>query len=187
MRTAVEGCYRLSLSQMLCEGHIKDCRSVESVVIRNHRGLPVWTLTVEVRPEGATMEMFIRDTAQYLTLTSTPLHFGGWRWWFLCPACARRCADLYQTIAGRKFYCRLCLRLTYRSSEESHCTNPVAVSGLTRRVRLPWRRKRDRRPGYQSRLDRLFRICGIVDEEEKMAHIRYLKKMGAFPAKRSRR
>lgn len=54
-------------------------------------------------------------------LTSTPCHFGGSRYWFVCPlvvngrACERRCRILY--LAGRADYfgCRECLRLTYQS------------------------------------------------------------------------
>jgi hypothetical protein len=58
-------------------------------------------------------------------LTSTPCHFGGLRWWFICPlvvsgrACNRRVGVLYLA-CGKYFGCRHCHNLTYESSKESH-------------------------------------------------------------------
>jgi len=59
-------------------------------------------------------------------LTSTPVHFGGKRWWFRCPmkkdgvACVRRCAKLYCPLGSAQFGCRLCHGLSYRSCQEAH-------------------------------------------------------------------
>ena len=44
----------------------------------------------------------------------TPCHFGGERPWWWCPRCGYRRAILY--LAGSGFLCRVCLRLTYRST-----------------------------------------------------------------------
>ena len=52
-------------------------------------------------------------------------HFGGRRWWFICPlvvrgrACNRRAGVLYMGERGY-FGCRHCHNLTYLSSKESH-------------------------------------------------------------------
>jgi hypothetical protein len=57
-------------------------------------------------------------------LVTTRPHFGGLRWWFLCPlsvngrTCGRRVAKLY--LDGRYFGCRQCHGLTYTSCQESH-------------------------------------------------------------------
>ena len=54
-----------------------------------------------------------------------PCHFGGRRWWFICPlvvsgrACNRRVGALYLG-NGDYFGCRHCYNLTYESSKESH-------------------------------------------------------------------
>ncbi len=57
-------------------------------------------------------------------LTRTPCHFGGRRWWFICPlvkngyACNRRVGVLY--LGGKYFGCRHCHNLTYESCKENH-------------------------------------------------------------------
>ena len=112
--------------------------------------------------------IYLRDFDLSITLESTSLYFGGTRLWFICPACSSRCANLY--LCSSKFYCRLCLNLTYRSSQESHrydTLNALIASRMTRKTtgqevgryltkaarmhRRPWIRKRDRRANYKSR------------------------------------
>ena len=54
-------------------------------------------------------------------LTSTSCHFGGLRWWFICPLtlegrpCRRRVGKLYKD--GDYFGCRHCYDLTYQSKK----------------------------------------------------------------------
>ena len=61
-----------------------------------------------------------------ILLQSTPLHFGGERWWFTCPmvndevACSRRVAKLYVPPGERIFGCRTCHELAYHSSQTAH-------------------------------------------------------------------
>ena len=61
-----------------------------------------------------------------VAVTSTPLPWGGRRWWFACPlvtggaACGRRCGKLYLPPGARYFGCRRCHDLTYASSQEAH-------------------------------------------------------------------
>ena len=52
-------------------------------------------------------------------LDTTPVHFGGERWWFLCPAvrCGRRGRKLYLGPGGTHFACRHCYNLTYESAQ----------------------------------------------------------------------
>ena len=58
-------------------------------------------------------------------IVSTSCHFGGHRWWFICPLivngyiCNRRVGVLYLA-SGKYFGCRRCHNLTYKSSKESH-------------------------------------------------------------------
>ncbi|MBU1091884.1 hypothetical protein KKA27_03435 [Patescibacteria group bacterium] len=56
-------------------------------------------------------------------LVKTPCHFGGFRYWFVCPlscrgiSCNRRVAKLY--LDGSWLGCRHCHNITYRSRRES--------------------------------------------------------------------
>jgi hypothetical protein len=66
------------------------------------------------------------DVETPVRLEMTPTQFGGQRWWFTCPlwvngvACYRRAGKLYLSPGAKYFGCRLCHRLTYRSSQEAH-------------------------------------------------------------------
>ena len=55
-------------------------------------------------------------------LTTTPLPWGGQRYWFICPAvgCGRRVNVLYLPPRGEYFACRHCYRLSYRSRQEGY-------------------------------------------------------------------
>src|SRR5262245_5022667 len=50
---------------------------------------------------------------QGVALVSTALHFGGCRWWFLCPDCGGRAGKLFLPPGGHWFACRACHGLTY--------------------------------------------------------------------------
>ncbi len=58
-----------------------------------------------------------------LRLVSTPCHYGGQRWWFLCPLvvngqyCNRTCRILYMPPGSGYFGCRECYGLTYESRQ----------------------------------------------------------------------
>jgi hypothetical protein len=63
---------------------------------------------------------------QKIELTTTPCHYGGWRWWFVCPVvkdgiyCGNRAGKLYLPPAAEYFGCRECYELTYESCQKSH-------------------------------------------------------------------
>lgn len=58
------------------------------------------------------------DVSERILLDRTRPRFGGLRWWFRCPSCARRCAKLYMPPGAERFACRCCHRLAYRSKRE---------------------------------------------------------------------
>lgn len=68
-----------------------------------------------------------------IALVTTSPHFGGRRWWFICPLehCGRRVGKLYLPPGGQYYGCRHCYGLTYRSSQESD----KRVSALARQIR----------------------------------------------------
>jgi hypothetical protein len=68
-----------------------------------------------------------RELTERVQLLTTKPHFGGVRWWFECPfswkggePCGRRVGKLYLPPRERRFGCRQCHDLTYKSSQESH-------------------------------------------------------------------
>jgi hypothetical protein len=63
---------------------------------------------------GEASERLIYD----IELLTTRPFLGGLRWWFSCPMCGRRVAKLY--LGGRRFGCRTCHNLTYRSTQRAH-------------------------------------------------------------------
>ncbi len=62
---------------------------------------------VHVRTLGMTLLDHVVVCGKWVAITSTPCHFGGYRRWFVCPACASRCAILYPHI------CRKCINGHY--------------------------------------------------------------------------
>jgi hypothetical protein len=63
---------------------------------------------------------------QRIPLVSTVPHFGGRRWWMLCPVTGRRVAKLHLPPGGGKFACRLGWRrpLPYRSERVARRDRP---------------------------------------------------------------
>lgn len=51
------------------------------------------------------------DNGQVINFAKTACTFGGFRYWFLCPDCDRRCASLYKK--KKHFTCRICHRFKY--------------------------------------------------------------------------
>jgi len=66
-----------------------------------------------------------RDVRIPVDLQTSPVHFGGFRWWFTCPLicndvpCRRRVAKLYSAPRSPYFGCRKCMGLTYESCRDS--------------------------------------------------------------------
>ncbi len=95
------------------------------------RGSIVWTTTTGERrgtvgyeadlTTGDTGRMRLRYAAAgkpqdyFVSLTTTPCHYGGQRWWFLCPSSGRRCRKLHLPPGGTIFAARQAYRLAYRS------------------------------------------------------------------------
>jgi len=56
----------------------------------------------------------IEIDGQMVQLDRTKCHYGGYRVWFLCPACHRRIGNLYRKPLSNQFFCRHCNNLTYQ-------------------------------------------------------------------------
>lgn len=65
------------------------------------------------------------EVSETLALTTTAPHFGGVRYWVLCPHCTRRVRKLH--MSGQRFVCRRCADLTYTSCQQSHTEDHFAA------------------------------------------------------------
>lgn len=70
-------------------------------------------------------------------LHTTHCHYGGERYWFICPAldCGRRAAILY--LAGKYFACRHCYHLAYQCQREDSSDRLMRKADKIR-VKLKW-------------------------------------------------
>jgi hypothetical protein len=71
-------------------------------------------------PFQVTLDLAERAGIQVVPIEITHPHFGGMRWWFNCPQCAKRCKKLYLPPRQWEIACRLCHNLTYTSSQAAH-------------------------------------------------------------------
>jgi hypothetical protein len=75
------------------------------------------TATVDVYVHADRIALTCNAATQHINLLRTPGTLGGFRTWFACPYCKRRCAKLF--LSGRFFACTECLGLPYQAQRES--------------------------------------------------------------------
>ncbi|MFU0841007.1 MAG: hypothetical protein ACFWTZ_00045 [Burkholderia sp.] len=117
---------------------VEDCRGLGiRNVKRGWRGLSsgrreTFRWTRKGKPYGAA-DVFVKDGTLHISylwskpgnedwnltdcavaIDKQPCHFGGERWWFICPRCGRRTSVLF---ISEKVGCRCCMGLTYRSAK----------------------------------------------------------------------
>ena len=80
------------------------------------------------------------DVTMSIRLQATPMHFGGERWWFVCPLvegsvpCNRRVCKLYLPPGSRYFGCRICHDLTYESCQQAHQLERLLAPGRVEKI-----------------------------------------------------
>jgi len=60
-----------------------------------------------------------QPVGQDFRVVRTACHYGGWRYWLVCPGCQRRCGALYNQSDPEWYVCRKCHDLTYASSQDA--------------------------------------------------------------------
>jgi len=69
------------------------------------------------------------DLVRYrVGLQWTRPHFGGVRWWFVCPRMQDRCGKLFLPRGARYFWSRDAYRLKYQSQRETRCDRAIRRS-----------------------------------------------------------
>jgi hypothetical protein len=72
---------------------------------------------------------------EFVALSWTRCHLGGWRGWFICPRCGRRVGKLYHAVS---LACRGCYRLKYRSQwEDEYGRAVLRIDKMRERLRWP--------------------------------------------------
>lgn len=104
---------------------------------------------IQLQYTVSNLTMGERVISYTVELFTTKPHFGGLRWWFICPnqECDRMVVKLYQPPGATHFLCRTCQNLTYTSCRESGKSNPIfeaiaEETGLSlREVKKAWKKQ----------------------------------------------
>ena len=75
-----------------------------------------------------------------VTLTTTECHFGGVRFWFVCPMCMSRVGGLYLPPGAVLFACRNCCDLSYQSRNVCRITALGIASRKAEKLRSELKR-----------------------------------------------
>lgn len=133
-KTTVEQATQLSIFKLkefgllggLCSSALTWTRRLSGT--KNSIGILVNTEELYVRVNYTITNRWTDEKSDYeykISLTTTPCHFGGVRYWFICPLsrngiyCGRRVGTLYLASGGNYFGCRHCYDLSYESRNES--------------------------------------------------------------------
>jgi len=102
--------------------------------------------------------------SESLALSATPQHLGGQRWWFLCPACARRAGMLFLHV--QHWRCRRCIQISYQSS----CHSDKRLGPLLEQIAHAWAgQSDDPLDGLQSALIPLAEDRGVATARATLA------------------
>jgi len=131
-KTTVQLCMSISAKSLKDYGFFADNKS-GTINWTNELGEQTGTVKIQSHVSGNGNKTCLEITTggfvtsrQEIELTQTPCRYGGWRWWFVCPAvkdgiyCGDRVGKLYIPPAGEYFGCRKCYDLTYESCQKSH-------------------------------------------------------------------
>jgi hypothetical protein len=90
-----------------------------------------WLILTDTRGSGSDKE----DVRQEVRLTFTKPHYGGRRWWMICPYRGNRVAILYKPGNGDRFASRKAWRVAYKSQRVSQRDKPFeALFRLQRKL-----------------------------------------------------
>src|SRR5262245_20314249 len=107
-----------------------------------------------------------------INLVTTSPHFGGVRWWFVCPRSGRRVRKLYLPLGGRHFWSRRAYRLRYASQRETKYDRALRrarklylrLGGDPADDEYPEKPKRMRWTTYNRLMDKLVAADDVADE-----------------------
>ena len=113
-----------------------------------------------------------------IRLSHTPCHYGGVRFWLLCPvhSCSKRCSKLY--FKNGALACRNCHKLNYASQQWNKSDIPL-LRVLRVRNRLGWSHDLTTTPIHQKPKNMQYKTFKrLVDVHERLSHERLLAFIG---------
>ena len=137
----------------------------------NRGGEPSGSISIQTTRDSAVLSYRIKDfrsdewqdKRQFVPVVRTPCNYGGWRNWFQCPACNRRCELLY--LRASRFACRRCQKVAYTSqsggpidrlTHKLHKLCAPVQSGKPSRMRwVTFNKLRDRAEAIDAFVDQL--------------------------------
>lgn len=119
---SVEDCFILDTSTFRDNWQLGQRHTSGRLIWGQSHSSASYTLARGTREAALRLTYFCdsRRNDDTILLVPTRPHFGGRRWWFICPACGGRARKLFLPPSRPNFRCRRCHRLTYRSCQESH-------------------------------------------------------------------
>lgn len=189
----VEDCLTLDLARLMRLGPIRDGMAGQGVLDWSIDGQAIGMVHFRLDLREATATRLVlsyaiadgagksRSVSQSLRLAFTAPHFGGRRWWLICPVTGERVRCLHLPAGGDCFASRKALGLGYRVERLGHFDRPFeklfrlqrklgGASGWgigPRRRRGMWQRTFDRHLAAHGALDA---VCGVA----------VLRRMGAL-------
>jgi len=184
-RPTVESALRLDIDSMMCWGAIRPGFHLvggmrlhqfygDDIDVKfESRASDPWNSWLCLRYSTADYwsgEEFKIDDKVYLATTRP--HFGGRRWWFVCPHLNRRVRRLYLPLGGRHFWSRRAYRLAYASQRETKYDRAMRrarklclrLDGDPANDEYPDKPPRMRWVTYNRLMDRLVAADGVADE-----------------------
>lgn len=124
-KTTVEDCLKLSVADLVRIGALDPGWREGSLSWRRgeeHVATIEYSTSISPDGEGTLwLKYSANGELQHYTVTllSTLPHYGGRRWWFICPVKKIRVSDLLLPPGASQFASRQAYNLTYRSCQES--------------------------------------------------------------------
>jgi hypothetical protein len=126
-RPLVEDCLKLDLAWLMRLGPVRDGQSGTGQVNWTKEGEPTGSARFRLiltNEETAQLILQFGTAKQVIRLTAVKQHFGGWRWWLVCPVTGARARTLYKPQGGVRFASRQAWRLVYSMENLSRSNRP---------------------------------------------------------------
>lgn len=132
----VEGARSISITFLKRHGYLNKGEHWKGTSTWSRHGEVIASVDHSINADNSSIQFMYSftheedETKKYqnysVPIVCTPCHFGGVRYWFLCPSCGKRVGVLY--LAGKYvFACRGCWNLTYESCNQSGMSKGMGV------------------------------------------------------------